>query len=299
MSTREVRALAFVLATMTILFIGFGLMTSVGDPPPEVRQVLTACLGYDIGIISDGDPLLLTHDESSYDPSLSPDGRSIVFMRGDPATNTSQGWTRSQWWVMSANGQSARPLTEMTDSSPIGSLVWSPDSRSLMYRHGDALMGIDIATGARTVLVDGVEAWPGASFSPSPDGSHIVAAGPTIIDLSDGSSQRLAEEEFTWTHGVIWSPDGEWLVMEARSLAIEDPEGGIWAYHLGDESSWRISENRNATYQWTGDDQLLNVRDGEGASQTAYLTDLSERQSTPVDVPETPTFPDELDACAR
>jgi len=308
MSAREVKVIAVALVAAALLVAGIGVVRSdaASYPRPEVVNVQTKCPGADVGIVVDGNPRLLTHDENSYDPLLSPDERSIVFTRGDPATITSQYWGRSQLWVMSANGESAHPLTEMSDHSDFGRLVWTPDSRSVAYVTRHSLMRIDVATGTTSVMLDGIDTekwahWNGEIFAFSPDGARIVTGGkPTIIDLLDGSQARLADGEFRWGDEPTWSPDGEWVVMTARSRVTTDPEGGLWAYHVDGGVSWRISENTNVSYEWAGPDELFNVRDGEGDTQTAYLSDLSERRSTPVEVPEERTpFPGELDACAR
>lgn len=231
-------------------------------------------------------------------------------MKGDPGANTTQGWTREQVWVMNVLGGSARPLSEVLGAGDVDEVVWSPDSRSVMYILSERyLVRVDIHTGASTVLLQDAEplSWSsgygsGASYAPSPDGSRIATGGrePMIISLSDGSREPVAQGEFSRTDGITWSPDGKWLVMIARSRVTKDPEGGLWAYQLDDGSSWRISENTNISYEWIGPDQLLNVRDGEGDTQTAYLTDLSEKRSTPTDVPEPmKSLPGELDGCAR
>jgi hypothetical protein len=308
MSKRAVAALAGVLTVTMLLIAGVALARSdvARAPFREVRSVMTVCHGSNIGVFVEGEPRLLTHDDRSFGGVLSPDGRMVAFYRGDPAqADTTQGWGRGQIWVMTANGENARPLTEMTSMDNIGDFVWSPDSRSLMYVVKGGLNRVDVATAATSVLVDGVEPgtwvhWLWLSYAPSPDGTQIATAGDlSIITLADGTQQFIAEGEFGWTDGVTWSPDGEWLVMTARSLVTSDREGGLWAYRLEDGATWRISENRNVQYEWTGPDELLNIRDGEGDSQTAYLSDLSDRTSTPIDVPEQRIFPGDLLSCPR
>jgi hypothetical protein len=104
---------------------------------------------------------------------------------------------------------------------------------------------------------------------------------PSIISTTDSSVEPVAVGEFRAVQGVTWSPDGVWLVMLAQSLTTDDPGGGTWAYNLQDGRAWHISASRSVTYEWTGPDELWNIRSNDGVTQT-YLTDLSEQRTTEI-----------------
>lgn len=309
LSRRVLFSLAGVLAVVALLAAGVGLLRDDVEAAwtslPKVQSVLTTCPGSDIGVVDDEEARLLTGDGHSFNPSISPDGRWIAFERGDPDTIGPQGWDRHQLWVMATDGSSARALTEMGEQT-YKPLVWSSDSHVVMYHTDDALVGVNVTSGVSSEIVSDVEpelwaGWDDVSFAPSPDDSKLVVGGvPSIFNLADGSQAAIANGEFSRADGVLWSPNGQWLVMTAKSRVTKDPEGGLWAYNVSDGSSWQISENTSVEYEWTGPDTLLNIRYGEGDSQTAYMSDLSEQSSISVAVPEpAPHFAEALSECAR
>lgn len=165
----------------------------VGGDPEVVR------LRLDAGAIE----RLTRHPGADFNPSLSPDGRWIAFIRGEPGARESS----HRIYLMGADGSGARQLGEI---SPIhGSLSFSPDGRWLAFNGfadgGVELFAVRIADGLTRRLtsskpdgpLDGD--WhplelPGHKFMPiwSPDGGRLTFVqeidgrfrGPWLLDLA-------------------------------------------------------------------------------------------------------------------
>jgi len=161
----------------------------------------------------------VTHDDGSdRQPTWSPDGKQIVFVRVAPAP--ANPWLRhgDEIFVINADGTGLRLLTNGDGPS------FSPDGSSIVFfRHVLRDGPLEAPYGVYTINVDGSNATKvaqGADPAWSPDGSHIVyanAADPTNAQAPginvytvrrDGSSRvQLTNETFMACYSD-WSRDG-------------------------------------------------------------------------------------------
>jgi Tol biopolymer transport system component len=167
-------------------------------------------------------PHTLTNRPLAFDarPAWSPDGGRIAF------ESTVDG--KRSVWVMQADGQGLRRLTDAAGTASDTSPAWSPTGDRIAYasdRDGNSeiyLVGADGGAARRltdNASADGFPAW-------SPDGSRIAFVsdrdGQTAIwaMAADGSGQaRLATGPVAGARPA-WSPDG-------RSIAFAgDRDGG-------------------------------------------------------------------------
>jgi len=124
------------------------------------------------------------------DPEMSPDGRSIAYVRMSYDIKTDR--PRGSVWLIGIDGKNARPLSGLPSS---GSPRWSPDGTRIAYL-------ARAADGSNQLFMY----WTG---------SGVTAA---ISNFTESPS------------GLAWSPDGRWLSFtmpvpaERKPLKVELPE---------------------------------------------------------------------------
>ena len=176
----------------------------------------------------------LTNRALAFDahPAWSPDGTRIAF------ESTVEG--RRTIWVMQADGQGLRRLTELTGAAVETAPAWSPRGDRIAYasdRDGNSeiyVVGAD-GTGSRRLTdnpaTDGVPSW-------SPDGTRIAFVSdrdgtPGIWAMAaDGSAPaRLVPGSADPGSKPSWSPDG-------RSIAFaSDRDGGNLEIFVADTAA--------------------------------------------------------------
>ncbi len=144
-------------------------------------------------------------------PQWSPDGKWIAFI--------SDRTGREEVWVADELGGNLKKLSDADcDKS---SLVWAPDSRSLLWAGSDhTLRRVDIEFG-KTEIVASNDA--GAIGTPqfSPDGKYVsysrqdslLRAHVYIKPLDGGAEHIIDSEDFLVANGAKWTPDGKRLLL--------------------------------------------------------------------------------------
>src|SRR5580704_5724724 len=237
-----------------------------GDPP-----------GIYVSDLGAGELIQLTTEEQNGNPTWSPDGESLAFVR---TKQEDRGIYR-----VSAKGGEVRRFMAVDGHSSQTDLAWSPDGKYIAFTsaspNGSApLFAFSIATNDVRPLTDPVgkdQDW-GPAYSP--DGSRIAFVRRRIADLAENifvaSLQGGAAQQLTFGGGAIespptWTSDGKWVVYtstqsgEARLWKVPSaggPEetlpgigapslhpsiprqaGTLLAYQsvLGDSSIWRLN----------------------------------------------------------
>lgn len=172
---------------------------------PQGTIVFTASRGGSFEIYSvraDGSRLgqLTRSSRQELRPVFSPDGRRILFIRGDLEIGSSSG---DELWVMNADGTRQRKL----DSYPRDP-AWSPDSRRIAYSGSGPLVIVSVDGRHRLVI-------PGRNREPSwsPDGKRLAFATETVRDRTDlavvgadGRGRRTIRRGIAG--GPVWLPSG-------------------------------------------------------------------------------------------
>jgi Tol biopolymer transport system component len=178
--------------------------------------------------------------ESSFDPTWSPSGDAVAFLRSDVVASDSP--TRlGRLTVASADGSNVHFLG---GDAPVADPDWSPDGRTFAItvptlrsevptlRNTDIHL-VDAANGARRPLVVTPDAFE-SSPAWSPDGSRVAFArwrtttqfdGEASIHVvdADGSGVRQVLAHAHYASGpfnLSWSPDGKELVFETSPSVL-------------------------------------------------------------------------------
>ena len=162
----------------------------------------------------------LTHTrEPEQHPSWSPDGKKILFTRGDVMTNI-------DLYVMDADSANVVRLTEHPERDQRG--VFSPDGETIAFvsqRDGDVAVWLMDADGANPrKLVQGGQ----PSFSP--DGRRIAFTSSAfddndeiyLIDLDGSNRTRLTENRRKLDMFASFSPKGDYLVYNSEEFGGQE-----------------------------------------------------------------------------
>jgi Tol biopolymer transport system component len=219
----------------------------------------------------------------AFDPSWSPDGRSIAFLRGFAESDDDD---RAQIWAMAADGSGARPVSSgprkgQADVTP----AWSPDGQRIAFvrlRFGEEalvsrLMTAAASGGDERVITEIRSGLLGSFGSPawSPDGNRILLTQQRlgkggyfrpalyVVDVATGARTKLLRD----AEEGSWSPDGERIAY--TSVADRNGEtcgsdqcnynGEIYVMRADGSGRVRLTESKAAEGHpdWSADGERI------------------------------------------
>ncbi len=185
---------------------------------PTGKRAVIATHGELFTIATDrGDVRRLTTTPGARDtqPRWSPDGKWIAFLCDQTG--------REEVWVCDENGENRKQLSDADTTK--GQVIWSPDSKHLLYTASDKkLHKYSFETGQTMAVASGeVIGFGGSAItSPqwSPDGKWIsyTKADATllshvyVIPADGGKEQRVSDPDVYSAGMAQWTPDGKRIV---------------------------------------------------------------------------------------
>ena len=202
---------------------------------------------------------------SNYGPSVSADGRRIVFV-----SNRAGG--PFNIWRMEADGSNPFRLTSgRGENFP----HFTPDGRWVVYAtigfgQANAIWKVSVDGGEPVKLTDHPASWPFVS----PDGKSFVcvygndpfsATKLAVIPIDGGAPTKLFDVPPTFRANTVWMPDN-------RGIAFLDSRTGtnnVWMQPLSGARTVQLTDFKSdgvAAYDWSRDNRLAATRSVESTS---------------------------------
>jgi hypothetical protein len=176
--------------------------------------------------------------------AFSPDGGRVAF----------------HWWAPGtvsvldlASGQTVDQVCDVTYSSHLTQVDWSPTGDRIAVGCSDALTIFDAGGTAAPIKVPASD--EPLAFSWTDDTHVIVARGGGEIDSFDVVSQTsgivgyFADSSEVYSRSGVFSPDGRWLVYQAGEAGYLMPTSG--------GAATRILDQVRDTFTWSADSRAL------------------------------------------
>lgn len=181
-------------------------------------------------------------------PEISPDGKSIAFVRGNPNTGN------TQIMVMDRDGRNAGNIPRVNGWDP----TWSLDGNQILFASGvDGAVQLFVVNrdGGSVRQISNLPAIRGRSDW-SPDGQFIVTySGPAwnrevYVMNADGSNARQLTPSGGNSQGPSFSPDGQWVAFTAYFDNYGDDHGcEIYIIRIDGTDLRRLTNNDYCDYQ--------------------------------------------------
>jgi tricorn protease len=216
------------------------------DISPSGRRAVVSAHGQILTIATDrGDITRVAPDRMSSRnqfPKWSPDGKFIAYVSDKSG--------RDEIWISDPEGKSPKKITDLDNEK--GALVWTPDSKSLLYTAADKkLYNYTVADG-RIAVLSSSDVNRIGSVSVSPDSKWIAFSKQDrtlrshvyIAPVTGGEERHVSEDRLLYSeNNAVWSADGRYLVFTSSEGASNGiaTQGGIgiimslWVQSLRDQ----------------------------------------------------------------
>ncbi|MGH9882489.1 MAG: hypothetical protein ACRD6N_13710, partial [Pyrinomonadaceae bacterium] len=189
---------------------------------------------------------LTTGETADYQPSVSRDGRYIVFV-------SERTRTRSIWRINN-DGSNPKQLT-LTDVAGISPPQCTPDNQ-VVYHSADALWKVSI-DGGEPVKIGGDMQEPAAAVSP--DGNLIAYLSLNklaVFSIDGGSSVKTYDAKLYRPGRIRWAPDGRAVTYVSRQNGISE----IWSQPIDGGEPKKLTDfkaDQIFSFDWSRENKLV------------------------------------------
>ena len=217
------------------------------DISPSGRRAVISARGQILTIATDrGDITRVTPDKMasrSDSPKWSADGKYVAFVSDQSG--------RDEVWISDPEGRTPKKITDLDNEK--GALVWTPDSKLLLYTAADKKLYSYTVADAKTTVISSSDVARIGSVSVSPDSKWVAFSKQDrtlrshvyIAPIAGGQTERHLSDDSTMYSetNAVWTADGRYIVFtsaEGASNGIAS-QGGLattmelWATSLGDQ----------------------------------------------------------------
>ena len=224
------------------------------DISPSGRRAVISARGQILTIATDrGDITRLAPDKMSSRndaPKWSFDGKYIAFISDRSG--------RDEVWIGEPESRGPKKITDLDNEK--GALVWTPDSKALLYTAADKKLYSYSVTDAKTTVVTSTDLGRIGSVAVSPDSKWItfskqdrtVRSHVYIAPIGGGDERHISDDSLLYSeNNAVWTADGRYIVFtstEGTNNGIASQGGlnttmGLWALSLRDRD--RDPSNRD------------------------------------------------------
>jgi tricorn protease len=215
------------------------------DISPSGRRAVISTRGQILTIATDrGDITRLAPDRmaSRNDaPKWSFDGKYIAFISDRSG--------RDEIWISESDSKSPKKITDLDNEK--GALVWTPDSKALLYTAADKKLYSYSVADAKTSVITSTDLGRIGSVAVSPDSKWItfskqdrtVRSHVYIAPITGGEERHISDDSLLYSeNNAVWTADGRYIVFtssEGVNSGIASQGGvnatmALWALSLRD-----------------------------------------------------------------
>jgi tricorn protease len=243
------------------------------DVSPSGRRAVISARGQILTIATErGDITRVAPDNMAsrnQSPKWSPDGKFVAFVSDRSG--------RDEIWLSDPEGAAPKKISDLDNEK--STLVWTPDSKSLLYTASDRkLYGYSVAD-SRTAVLSTSDIGRIGSVAVSPDSKWLAISKQDrtlrshvyILPAGGGEERHVSDDALLYSEAnAVWTADGRYLVFTSAEgvgsgIASQgglNPTMGVWALSLRDQE--RDPSNRDIDNEAQGLAAEAAVRQNTG-----------------------------------
>src|SRR5262249_23188562 len=145
-------------------------------------------------------------------PKWSADGKLIAYVSDKSG--------RDEIWVSDPEGKAPKKITDLDNEK--GALLWTPDSKSLLYTAADKKLYSYTVADAKTVVVSSSDVNRIGSVAVSPDSKWVALSKQDrtlrshvyVVPIAGGQERHVSDDAVLYAEGnAVWTADGKYLVF--------------------------------------------------------------------------------------